>query len=94
MSVEESTWQYLNIPFLGLNVCVVKLTGRERQVLDLIKKGLLYKQIAKELDVTCRTIEFHAAKLLKKFNVKDRYELEIILKRDEESIFLADSSKN
>lgn len=79
MSVEGRTRQYTNIPFLGLNVCVVKLTGRERQVLGLIKKGLLYKQIAKELGVTDRAIEFHAAKLLKKYNVKDRYELEIFL---------------
>jgi len=53
------------------------LTGREKQVLNLIRKGFLYKQVALELGITTKTVEFHMSKILRKFNTSDRYELEI-----------------
>ena len=53
----------------------VNLTGREKQVLILLKKGLLYKEIALELNISIKTVEYHVSKLLRKFEVGDRFDL-------------------
>lgn len=42
------------------------LTEREREVLDLITKGLGSKEIASALDISVRTIDTHRAKLAEK----------------------------
>lgn len=51
------------------------LTDRERQVLDLVAKGLSTKEIAINLHVSPKTVEFHRANLLKKFNARSSIEL-------------------
>ena len=51
------------------------LTQRERQVLDLMIRGLMNKQIAAELDVAVRTVEVHRAHILEKFGVRSVAEL-------------------
>ncbi len=56
----------------------IQLTGRQKQILKLIKKKMSYKQIAFELGVGVKAIEYHTAKLFQIFNVSDRYELEEI----------------
>jgi len=56
-----------------------KLTDRERQVAILIKQGLNNKQIAKELEITVRTVKAHTGQIYKKFNVNDRLELVVLL---------------
>lgn len=42
------------------------LTGREREVLQLVVEGMLNKQIAAELGTTERTIKAHRAQVMKK----------------------------
>ena len=42
------------------------LTGREREVLDLIVEGKSNKIIAEELDISVRTVEFHRANVMDK----------------------------
>lgn len=51
------------------------LTARERQVLALIVRGLLNKQIAVELRTTERTVKFHRANLMRKMSVESVAEL-------------------
>lgn len=51
------------------------LTKRERQVIVGLKKGRTSKQIARDLDLSHRTIEDVRARLLKKFSVKNSMEL-------------------
>jgi FixJ family two-component response regulator len=46
------------------------LTGRERQVLELIIAGRLNKQIAAELGTTEKTIKFHRGNLMRKMGVR------------------------
>jgi len=46
------------------------LTGRERQVLELIVAGRLNKQIAAELGTTEKTIKFHRGNLMCKMGVR------------------------
>ena len=51
------------------------LTSRERVVLAEIVRGLSSKEIARVLDITPRTVEFHRANLLKKTNARSTIDL-------------------
>ncbi|WP_235871345.1 PAS and helix-turn-helix domain-containing protein [Shimia sediminis] len=51
------------------------LTRRERQVVGGLGRGLTSKEIARELDLSPRTIEDVRARLLKRFEVKNAAEL-------------------
>jgi two-component system, LuxR family, response regulator FixJ len=51
------------------------LTIKEEQVLHLVATGKSNRAIAKELDVSVRTIEFRRAALMKKLAVRDQTEL-------------------
>ena len=48
------------------------LTKREKEILILITKGMLNKEIANELNITERTVKNHISNLFKKINVYDR----------------------
>lgn len=48
------------------------LTKRELEILKLIAKGLLNKEIANELNITERTVKNHISNIFKKINVYDR----------------------
>lgn len=48
------------------------LTKREKEILILIAKGRLNKEIANELNIAERTVKNHIANLFKKINVYDR----------------------
>ncbi|NCO66818.1 MAG: hypothetical protein COW32_08375 [Candidatus Aquicultor secundus] len=63
-------------------VASTKLTGREKQVLSRLVKGLPYKQIASELSISKKTVEFHSSKIFKKLQVSDRFELADIITQD------------
>ncbi len=51
------------------------LSGREKQIFILLKQGLLYKQIAKKLDISIKTVEAHTSQIFKKLQIKNRFEL-------------------
>jgi FixJ family two-component response regulator len=46
------------------------LTPREREVLDLVIKGLLNKQIAAELGAAERTVKVHRGRVMRKMQVQ------------------------
>lgn len=50
------------------------LTGREREILNLIAKGLSNKLIARELDISDGTVKVHVKHLLKKLGLRSRVE--------------------
>jgi len=52
-----------------------KLTARERQVLRLIARGYSYKDIAKELTISTKTVESHVSSVLRKLQLSSRYQL-------------------
>lgn len=54
---------------------VALLTGREREVMDLLVAGKLNKQVAAELDISIRTVEAHRAKIMDKLQVKSLSEV-------------------
>jgi FixJ family two-component response regulator len=47
-----------------------KLTPRERQVLELVSTGLTNKGVARELDISERTVEIHRAHVMEKMEAK------------------------
>lgn len=53
------------------NIYQIKFTRREREILDLIGKGLTTKEIATELFISDKTVETHRSNLLAKFEVKN-----------------------
>jgi DNA-binding NarL/FixJ family response regulator len=48
------------------------LTGREREVLELIGRGLPNKLIARELGIAEKTVKTHVSAILSKLGVTDR----------------------
>ena len=50
----------------------VQLTSREREVLDGLARGLAYKQIADELDISMGTIRTHIERIYEKLHVHNR----------------------
>ena len=51
------------------------LTQREREVMDLVVRGLKNKQIAEELVISIKTVEAHRAKAMEKMDVSSVAEL-------------------
>lgn len=60
---------------------IASLSTRERQIMDLVLKGKLNKQIADELDIAIRTVEVHRARIFEKMAVKSAVELAHLLAR-------------
>jgi DNA-binding CsgD family transcriptional regulator len=50
----------------------VRLSQRQREVLDHVLQDLSNKEIGSRLNVTERTVKFHVSRLLFKFKVRDR----------------------
>jgi len=55
----------------------VNLTGREKEILDLIAKGMSNKLIARELDIVESTVKVHVKHLLRKLKLRNRLEAAI-----------------
>jgi DNA-binding NarL/FixJ family response regulator len=52
-----------------------QLTNREREVLRLIAQGYTYKEIAKELFISVKTVETHVSSVLRKLQLSTRHQL-------------------
>lgn len=50
------------------------LTAREKEILSLISKGLISKQIADKLCISVNTVNTHRQKILEKLNVVNTFE--------------------
>jgi DNA-binding NarL/FixJ family response regulator len=51
------------------------LTQREREVMRLIARGYAYKEVAKRLHLSVKTIETHVSAVLRKLQLSSRHEL-------------------
>ena len=60
---------------LGLDPELDQLTRRERDVLRLVAAGFTYKEVGAKLSISARTVETHAASVLRKLQLSNRQEL-------------------
>ena len=65
---------------VAIHTRLAALSGREREVLDLILEGKMNKVIADKLGISMRTVEVHRAHIFDKMNVKTAVELARLLK--------------
>ncbi|MBB1489034.1 response regulator transcription factor [Oceanospirillum sediminis] len=57
------------------NKVLNSLTRREKQILDLLIEGLANKEIARELNITVKTVEYHRSNIMKKTQASSLAEL-------------------
>lgn len=57
---------------------IEQLTRRERQVLLLVCRGMANKEIARELDITAKTVEYHITNILGKLGAANRTQAVVI----------------
>ena len=68
------------VPTAGLGARSVdpeldQLSPREQQVLRLIARGYTYKEVAKDLTISSKTVESHVSSVLRKLQLSTRHEL-------------------
>ncbi|HTL85529.1 MAG TPA: response regulator transcription factor [Acidimicrobiia bacterium] len=52
-----------------------QLTPREREVLRLIARGYAYKEVARDLSISVKTVETHVSSVLRKLQLSSRHQL-------------------
>ncbi len=52
-----------------------RLSQREREVMRLIARGYAYKEVAKELFISIKTVETHVSSVLRKLQLSNRHQL-------------------
>jgi DNA-binding NarL/FixJ family response regulator len=52
-----------------------RLSAREREVMRLIARGYAYKEVAKELFISIKTVETHVSSVLRKLQLSNRHQL-------------------
>lgn len=56
------------------------LTAKEKQVAESVAQGLTNKEVAKQLDISDRTVKAHLTAVFEKLGVRDRIHLTLLLK--------------
>jgi DNA-binding NarL/FixJ family response regulator len=69
------------LPSADLNL----LTGRERAVAELVAAGKTNKEVARELDITERTVKAHLGASFEKLGVRDRLQLALAFSNNAKS---------
>jgi DNA-binding NarL/FixJ family response regulator len=62
-------------PASGLHPELDQLSPREREVLRLIARGYTYKEVARDLTISTKTVESHVSSVLRKLQLSTRHEL-------------------
>jgi signal transduction histidine kinase len=83
------TWEIQSQPGVGTKIRArfplikssMKLTGREREVLQLIIEGLTNRDIADRLSISIETVKSHTHHIMQKMQVKDRTQAAVIATR-------------
>ena len=62
-------------PASGIDPEFDQLSPREREVLRLIARGYTYKEVARDLVISVKTVESHVSSVLRKLQLSTRHEL-------------------
>jgi DNA-binding NarL/FixJ family response regulator len=63
------------VPEASLDPELDQLTAREREVMRLIARGYTYKEVARELSISIKTVETHVSSVLRKLQLSTRHQL-------------------
>ena len=63
------------IDLAGIDEDLDRLSVREREVLRLIARGYAYKEVARELFISIKTVETHVSSVLRKLQLSNRHQL-------------------
>ena len=72
------TWSYRGRPAAPADIAddeLDRLSARELEVMRLIARGYSYKEVAKELFISIKTVETHVSSVLRKLQLSNRREL-------------------
>lgn len=64
-----------DLPIPEIDPEIDQLTAREQEVMRLLARGYLYKEIARRLTISIKTVESHASAVLRKLQLSNRNEL-------------------
>ncbi|MBB1515427.1 response regulator transcription factor [Tessaracoccus sp. MC1679] len=59
----------------GIDEELDRLSVREREVMKLIARGYSYKEVARELFISIKTVETHVSSVLRKLQLSNRHQL-------------------
>ena len=62
-------------PLTGIDPELDQLSPREREVLRLIARGYTYKEVARDLGISAKTVETHVSSVLRKLQLSTRHQL-------------------
>jgi DNA-binding NarL/FixJ family response regulator len=62
-------------PATGFDTELDQISPREREVLRLIARGYTYKEVARDLTISAKTVESHVSSVLRKLQLSTRHEL-------------------
>lgn len=60
----------------------IKITKREKEIIDLLYTGISSKEISKKLNISINTVKIHRQNLLKKLNCKNTSELLVAVSKN------------
>jgi DNA-binding NarL/FixJ family response regulator len=60
-----------------VHIADVKMTAREREIVDLIADGLSNKEIARRLNIATDTVKSHVHNILEKLSLRSRVEVAV-----------------
>jgi len=66
---------FAQVPVDAIDPDLDLLTAREREVLRHIARGYAYKEIARQLAISTKTVETHVSSVLRKLQLSNRHEL-------------------
>jgi DNA-binding NarL/FixJ family response regulator len=66
---------FAQVPVDAVDPELDQLTAREREVLRHIARGYAYKEIARQLGISTKTVESHVSSVLRKLQLSNRHEL-------------------
>jgi DNA-binding NarL/FixJ family response regulator len=66
---------FAQVPVGSVDPELDQLTAREREVLRYIARGYTYKETARRLDISTKTVETHVSSVLRKLQLSNRHEL-------------------